>query len=65
MHVWTDSNAPKAILSLRGLGKTRLKELKYFWLQEMTQSERVKMKWVPGEQHFCGPLDEGNVVVLN
>ena len=29
VRVWTDSNAAKAIVSTRGLGKTRLVELKY------------------------------------
>ena len=43
---WTDPNAAKAIASRRGLGETRQKE-KYTWLQDVTKSGRVKMKWVP------------------
>ena len=44
---WTDSNAAQAIASRRGLGETRHIELKCTWLQDVTKSGRVKMKWVP------------------
>ena len=56
VRVWTNSNAAKAIASRRGLGDTRHTELKFSWLQEMTKSGRVKIKWVPGEQHLADHL---------
>ena len=57
--VWADSNAAKAIALRRGLGKTRRTELKYLWLHEVTNSGRVKMKRLPGEQHLADHLTKG------
>ena len=54
--VWTNSNAAKAIASRRGLGKTRHVELRYFWLQEVTKSGRVKMRRMPGGQNLADRL---------
>ena len=59
VRVWTDSNAAKAIASRRGLGKTRLVELRYLWLQEMTKSGRVNMRRIPGEQNLADHLTKG------
>ena len=59
VRVWTDSNTDKANASRGGLGKTRFFELKYLWLQEVTKSGRVKMKWVTGEQILVDHLTKG------
>ena len=59
VRVWTDSNAVKAMVSRRGLGKTRHVELRYLWLQDVTKSGRVKMRRIPGEQNLGRPSDEG------
>ena len=42
------AQAAKAIAFRRCLGKTRHVELKYLWLQEVTNSGRVKMRRIPG-----------------
>ena len=57
VRIWTDSNAAKAIASRRGLGKTRHVELRYLWLQDVTESGRVKMRRESGR-----PSDEGEGV---
>ena len=59
VNVWTDSNGARAIASRRGLGKTRHVELKYLWVQEMTNSGRVKMRRVPGELNLADHLTKG------
>ena len=59
VRVWTDSNAVKAIVSRRGLGKTRHVELRYLWLQDVTKSGRVKMRRIPGEQNLADHLTKG------
>ena len=46
----------KAMVSRRGLGKTRHLELMYLWLQEVTKSGRVKMRRIPGEQNLADHL---------
>ena len=56
VRVWTDSNAAKAIASRRGLGKTRHVE---FWMQETTDSRRVKMRRVAEEQHLADHWTKG------
>ena len=50
-RVWTDSNAAKANASRRGLGRTSHIELKYLWLQEVTQIRKGKEQ-VSGAQNL-------------
>ena len=48
VRIHTDSSAAKAVASRRGLGKLRHIELKYLWVQELVQQQRVVMKKIPG-----------------
>ena len=44
----TDSSAAKAVASRRGLVKLRHIELKYLWVQEMVQDQRIVIKKING-----------------
>ena len=44
VRVHTDSSAAKAVSSRRGLGKLRHIELKYLWVQELVQEQRIAIK---------------------
>ena len=46
--VHTDSSAAKAVASRRGLGKLRHIELKYLWVQELVQEQRIAIKKING-----------------
>ena len=59
VNIWTDSNGARAIAGRRGLGKTRHVELKYLWVQEMTNSGQVKMRRVPGTLNLADHLTKG------
>ena len=48
MIVHTDSSAAKAVASPRGLGKLRHIELKYLWVQELVQDQRIVIKKING-----------------
>ena len=46
--VHTDSSAAKAVASRRGLGKLRHIELKYLWVPELVQEQRIAIKKING-----------------
>ena len=46
--VHTDSSAAKAVACRRGLGKLRHIELKYLWVQELVQEQRIVIKKING-----------------
>ena len=48
VRVHTDSSAAKAVASRRGLGKLRHIELKYLWVQELVQEQRIAIKKING-----------------
>ena len=48
VRVHTDSSAAKAVASRRGLGKLRHIELKYLWVQELLQEQRIAIKKING-----------------
>ena len=63
VRVWADHNTAKAIASRRVLGRTRHIELRFLWLQEMTKSGRMRMKWATAEQNLADHLTKGENVV--
>ena len=48
VRIHTDSSAAKAVASRRGLGKLRHIELKYLWVQELVQQQRITLKKIQG-----------------
>ena len=48
VRVHTDSSAAKAVASRRGLVKLRHIELKYFWVQELVQDQKIAIKKING-----------------
>ena len=48
VRVHTGSSAAKAVVSRRGLGKLRHIELKYLWVQELVQDQRIAIKKING-----------------
>ena len=48
VRVHTDSSAAKAVASRRGLGKLRHIELKYLWVQELVQDQRIAINEING-----------------
>ena len=48
VRVHTDSSAAKAVASRRGLRKLRHIELKYLWVQELVQEQRIAIKKING-----------------
>ena len=48
VRVHTDSSAAKAVASRRGLEKLRHIELKYLWVQELVEDQRIVIKKING-----------------
>ena len=48
VRVHTDSSPAKAVTSRRGLGKLRHIELKYLWVQDLVQEQRIAIKKING-----------------
>ena len=57
LRIWIDSNAVEAIASRRGFGKIRHVELRCLWLQDVTNSGRVKNEANPRRTEFGRPFD--------
>ena len=49
VRVWTDSGGAKSAVSRRGIGRMRHMELKYLWIQEAVQRQRIHMRKVQGK----------------